>query len=409
MKFNYLLLAAIATASILACSKEGTSNNPGENTGGDPEETTLYTENFAGYTGGVKSGYSAEESFTSTTTGVKWTLVCGCIDQTEDQAVFDGGHCFTLGGKAGKDDDGKSILYTSILTGGITKLSFDYVANASKVLEIQALVDGATVWTSGEITLTNNGQSNTKTPIHLEYDITKATKDVVLKFINVSEARRISIGNLSWNDAAGASGKASNGTEGDNGEGGGQGGNEDDEPTSTLTGNVTVSGDLVVEIDYYGDWYETGTNDCLIYIDNYETGEGIMSEFFTQLDTDDYSGTYTIDPEYSGAKNTALPAFIDEEGYMEGSWYYKMDENYEDFADYAAVASGTITLTKGSGDQYTIQVSFCDEFSHKISCSYTGEVDIYDGNDDSGYLTATKTTKSYSIRPLKRKIIFRSK
>lgn len=419
-KFLFLFVSAALLAAFPSCNKpepkseeDPQEQQDPENPGGQDDQdtpggqddptpsvtTTLYTEDFKGFTGQVKSDYTAEEHFTSTTTGVKWTLLFGSINQTEDHGEFEGGNAFTLGGKSGKADDGQSVLYTSTLTGGITKLDFDYVANKDKKLEVQVLVDGKVVWTSGTLELVNNGQSDPKVLQHLSFDITGAGSAAVLKFINISQARRISVGNLKWYDAVGGKGKASDGQDGDAGDTGGTGGEggdedgDDDYSDTTLTGDVTVSGASSATMAIYGDFYELGSNDCCIDIYN-DKGEGVMSELLVPFTNTNYTGTYTVDPEWTGEGYTALPGY-EEDGYMYGSWYYLADAEGNCDA-FACIYTGTMTISESAG-KYSISVEFYDYDGHKVSCSYNGPLEIEDYSDMS-VASSSKSSITYSTK-----------
>lgn len=355
--------------------------------GGDtppqPGTAGIYSETFAGYQGSPKSEYVGQESFTSTATGVTWTLDFGSIDQTEDYQEFYNKHCFTLGGKVGKSDDGQSVLTTSVLSDGITKLEFDYVANANKILEVQVLVGGTKVWTSGELALVNNGQSDPKVLEHKSFSITGATSNAVVKFINVSSARRISIGNITWTNATGEGGNGPF----DGSTGGGEGGEEggDDEVYTSLTSDLVVSGINYAEAYQYGDAFESGTDDWLIAIGNDD--EELAFELFTASGASTPVGTYTIDTNYTLAAGTIWDGSYSDEGILPG--YY----NYTTY-DYAYPSSGTLSIAK-SGSNYTITVRMKDELGHSITADYSGNLTIQDGYADSeSYITKSASLKN---------------
>lgn len=355
--------------------------------GGDTPPSTgtdgVYSETFAGYQGSPKSGYSAQESFTSSATGVTWTLDFGSIDQTEDYQEFYNQHCFTLGGKAGKDDYGQSVLTTSVLTDGITKLEFDYVANASKKLEVQVLVGGTKVWSSGEMELVNNGQSETKVLEHKSFSITGAASNAVVKFINVSSARRISIGNITWTNATGEGGNGPF----DGSTGGGEGGEEggDDEVYTSLTSDLVVSDINYAEAYQYGDAFESGTDDWLIAIGNDD--EELAFELFTASGASTPVGTYTIDTNYTLAAGTIWDGSYSDEGILPGYC------NYTTY-DYAYPSSGTLSIAK-SGSNYTITVRMKDELGHSITADYSGTLTIKDGYAESeSYITKSASLKN---------------
>lgn len=370
-----ILLSALAALAI-GCGKTDPVSDPVNQDPENPENPEnpsdpsygnggVYSETFEGYDGKVKSEYKARETFTSKATGVTWTLDYGSIMQTEDQACFTGGYCFTMGGKSGKDDDGQSVLYTSTLADGITKLEFDYVANANKKLEVQVLVGGKTVWTSGVVNLTNNGQTDTKVLQHLSYDITGASSDAVLKFTNISAARRISLGHISWTNATGKGGNGSSFEGGSQGGNGGEGGGQDDSDFTMTTASVLA--------EYYGDYYESGTENWCLAMTSSNGKEEIYVEFFTALGVKDPVGTYTVDATESMAAGTALPGYIDEDSYIWPTYYFN-----DATQDFALISSGTLTVTK-NGNDYTVTADFKDEEGGRICSSYTGPITIREG------------------------------
>ena len=387
-KYTVYAFGYDGAASTALTKYEFTYNGSGSGSGDIGGETGagegVYTETFAGYTGGAQSPYLASDSFTSTATGVTWTVEYGVISQDNDNASFNYENCLTMGGKSGKADDGQSTITSSVLADGITKLSFAYIANASKKLEVQVLSGSSVVWTSGELSLDNNAGS---TPKALSFDITGASSNAVIKFINVSSARRISIGNISWTNATG---------EGGNGSGSGSGsGDEGDEGSdyTTLTQDVVYTA-TKAEAGYYGDYYDTGTNNWMLVLSNTSDYE-IMCEFFTALDNNNPEGRYDIDWEVTtGASGTGLAGDVDNEGYIYGTWYCN-----EDVSDYAAATYGSISISQ-NGSGYDISVEFTDDLNHTISCNYTGALSIYDGNEDVASISS-KNIRS-AVRTFKR-------
>ena len=124
---------SLMTALAIGCSKSDKPGNPttgGDDGGNTPGQTGgIYSETFAGYSGKVDSGYLANESFTSTATGVTWNLDFGKIDQTEDHESFYEGHCFTMGGKSGKADRPVYLVNAT----GRTGVLVEFEARPSKV------------------------------------------------------------------------------------------------------------------------------------------------------------------------------------------------------------------------------------------------------------------------------------
>ncbi|MCQ2155219.1 MAG: hypothetical protein MJY55_05355 [Bacteroidales bacterium] len=377
----FFVLPLVAVLAI-GCTKSGESQNQtgsGNDEGGNTPGQVggIYSETFAGYGGKVDSGYLAQESFTSTATGVTWTLDFGKIDQTEDHEAFYEGHCFTMGGKSGKADNGKSVLSTSVLSDGITHLEFDYVANKEKKLEVQVLVGSNVVWTSGTMTLVNNGTSDPKVLEHKSFDISGAASDAVVKFINISEARRISIGNITWTNATG---KGGNGKifEGGSGSGEGDEGDEGEEGEGGESGqNITMTAKTALA-EYYGDYYDANSQDWVLTLENSATQESLCIEFFNAANSTDIVGTYDIDIAESANDGTAFPGYIDEDGYIYPTFYFN-----ESTEDYALAVDGSLEITK-SGSTYTIKANFTDETGRKFGCNYTGTVAVKEGDLTGG-------------------------
>lgn len=368
---------SLMTALAIGCSKSGEPHNQtggGNDEGGNTPGQVggIYSETFAGYGGKVDSGYLAQESFTSTATGVTWTLDFGKIDQTEDHEAFYEGHCFTMGGKSGKADNGQSVISTSPLADGITKLEFDYIANASKKLEVQVLVGNNVVWTSNSMDLTNNGA--TKALEHKSFTISGAKANAVLKFINVSSARRISIGNISWTNATGKGGNGKIFEGGGSGEGEGEGSGEGGGTEGDDT-NMTVKTALA---EYYGDYYDAGSQDWVLTLENTTTQETLCIEFFNAANSKDIAGSYYIDQAETFRDGTALPGYLDEDGYLYPTFYFN-----ESSQDYALAVDGSLEITK-SGSTYTIKANFTDETGRKFGCNYTGAVTIKEGELTEG-------------------------
>ena len=98
----------------------------------------------------------------------------------------------------GKSDDntsGTNYSYanfqSSVISGGISKLKFEYMGN-SKAFKVEVVVNGTVVWSQDGFTATTTKQSSG------ELTVTGATSNAVIRFVNTSGARRVTVGNISW-------------------------------------------------------------------------------------------------------------------------------------------------------------------------------------------------------------------
>lgn len=365
-------------------------DNTGDNGDDKPQDAKAkkYVETFEGYDGKIGDGaYLAEESFTSAATGVTWTLAFGKIDQSADYMKFDYSSCFTMGGKAGKEDDGQSTITTSVLQDGISFLRFSYVANADKVLCVDVLVDGSVVWSSGEETLTQNSVDGDLIEVRYDMSAAKITENAVLRFTNVSKARRIAIGNISWNN-----GYCKSEDDGGSGDNGGNGG---DEATNTLTGDVVLSlDDCYVAND--GDYYGSDTTDFYVELYDSSTDMTLMLDLLGKAGATDFTGEYTIDSSLKAG--TAVAGDEDAENIW-GCWVYMLayDADYEEF--YAtdpmgALTSGKISVTR-NGSAYTFSID-AKAGAYKVTGNYSGEITSEDALTAS--LASCKRMKLHRIK-----------
>lgn len=98
----------------------------------------------------------------------------------------------------GKSDDNTSStnysyanFQSSVIAGGISKLKFEYMGN-SKAFRVEVVVGSTVVWSKDGFTATTTKQSSG------ELTVTGATSNAVIRFVNTSGARRVTVGNISW-------------------------------------------------------------------------------------------------------------------------------------------------------------------------------------------------------------------
>lgn len=179
---------AVASAEI-ACSQAAPSS--GED-GGETTETWI-VEEFTG----LNKVYAGTLAFNAKQ--LTWTLY-GCSSRnTTDQAAFPTADAaFTMGKTADNTATGDASITnayceSAAIANGVSKLKFDYCGNGKK-FKVQVLVGGVVKFEK-EFDAYNN---TSVTKASGELAITGATENAVIRFINTSGARRVTIGNISW-------------------------------------------------------------------------------------------------------------------------------------------------------------------------------------------------------------------
>lgn len=181
---------AEAVASVeIACSQAAPSTGEGE---GETTETWI-VEEFTG----LNKVYAGTLAFNAKQ--LTWTLY-GCSSRnTTDQAAFPTADAaFTMGKTADNTATGDTSITnayceSAAIAKGVSKLKFDYCGNGKK-FKVQVLVGGVVKFEK-EFDAYNN-TSVTKSSGELA--ISGATENAVIRFINTSGARRVTIGNISW-------------------------------------------------------------------------------------------------------------------------------------------------------------------------------------------------------------------
>ena len=113
----------------------------------------------------------------------------------------------------------------------------------------------------------------------------------------------------------------------------------------------------------------------------------------------DLSGTYNCMPsdvtEYKDALNTFMPGeiVVDDEGaHLYPSIYYAVSG--QNLQKFAVLEGGSVKLTKGAGDSYTIEVDCKDRKNHAIKGTYTMNMPVTDYAASSASVKSTK----YSVK-----------
>ena len=181
---------AEAVASVeIACSQAAPSS--GED-GGETTETWI-VEEFTG----LNKVYAGTLAFNAKQ--LTWTFY-GCSSRnTTDQAAFPTADAaFTMGKKEDNTATGDTSIVnayceTAAIAKGVSKLKFDYCGNGKK-FKVQVLVGGVVKFEKDF----DAYKSTDTTKSSGELAITGATENAVIRFINTSGARRVTIGNISW-------------------------------------------------------------------------------------------------------------------------------------------------------------------------------------------------------------------
>ncbi len=125
-----------------------------------------------------------------------WYLHGSCARNSTDSA-FDVSEALTMGKIA--DNTGTTNAYSgsyanfesSVISEGISKLKFDYIGN-SRAFKVEVVVGDNVVWSQEGFTATTTMQSSG------ELNVTNAASNAVIRFVNTSGDRRVTVGNISW-------------------------------------------------------------------------------------------------------------------------------------------------------------------------------------------------------------------
>lgn len=164
---------------------------------------------------------------------------------------------------------------------------------------------------------------------------------------------------------------------------------------SNLTEDYSFSvsgGNAYGYADFYGDFYGLGVNN--FYLDLYEEGESgsglnIILDLLTDATATDFVGTYT--PNYTSESDTYtfIEGYVDDEGYLVGSWIVTLEDEYiSESEPFAPLTFGSVTIAAtGEEGVYAVTLDCTDDLGHNISGTFTSELEI---NDESGYSAAPK-------------------
>ena len=132
------------------------------------------------------------------------------------------------------------------------------------------------------------------------------------------------------------------------------------------------------EMGYYENWGDYyGTNATNWYIDFYSmtTNDYFVLELQGALnDTAPVAGEYQLLSSF--AAGTAVAGGVDADGYVYGTYWGLLDDNWENFVDASLCTSGSVKVSN-SGNIYTIDVNAVGSNGESIKMSYAGVLEEY--------------------------------
>ena len=168
----------------------------------------------------------------------------------------------------------------------------------------------------------------------------------------------------------------------------------------TSTGDKTLNNFAYGYYTNYGDYYGSGATNWYIDLYTEDTYDVMVIEVQTPTSATDFVGTYQFGNSY--AANTAVSYFVDEEGYMCGSYWCLLDSEYN-IAEYMPCISGSVTISK-SDSNYTIALNALDENGNTLTTNYTGILEEYVEDYSTmsmkkGFKRGHRTIKAKSNKP----------
>ena len=176
---------AVASAEI-ACSQAAPS------TGDEPTTPTWIVEQFTGFN---RTSYVGTVSFQAKQ--LNWTMY-GCMACYDTAAYASADDAISIGKKEDNTATGDPSIVnayceSAAIAKGISKLKFDYCGNGKK-FKVQVLVGGVVKFEKDFDAYKSTDTAKSSG----ELAITGVTENAVIRFINTSGARRVTIGNISW-------------------------------------------------------------------------------------------------------------------------------------------------------------------------------------------------------------------
>ncbi len=162
---------------------------------------------------------------------------------------------------------------------------------------------------------------------------------------------------------------------------------------STLNGNLQVPfGPEVSEVygECYGDYLCVGKNLWLVYFDDWASGDEFMLFIHADISKSAPVGTFPILADIS--KEATLTGYFDSNGSGQGSFYFKLDENY-DIVGYAPLKSGTVTISVNEEGVATAQVEAKDDKGNTLSGTCVTDYVTFYGPEEISLFSVTNKMK----------------
>lgn len=192
----------------------------------------------------------------------------------------------------------------------------------------------------------------------------------------------------------------------------GQGGGNTGESVSTLTGDVELSHDECLIIAYnWGDYYEVGLDNYTFEVyTNAETGVGDYFIFETLTSADTFVGNYTFLTDATEVlDNLVMPASMDEDYNLLGSWYLSLgwNEEYEgpaiDGVTVAPLFDGEMVFEcDEEAGTCTILLDGYDDAGNNVVASLSGMYMLEDNSEEASYVKKNRaSSKSNGLKNIK--------
>ena len=190
------------------------------------------------------------------------------------------------------------------------------------------------------------------------------------------------------------------------------GGGNTGESVSTLTGDVELSHDECLIIAYnWGDYYEVGLDNYTFEVyTNAETGVGDYFIFETLTSADTFVGNYTFLTDATEVlDNLVMPASMDEDYNLLGSWYLSLgwNEEYEgpaiDGVTVAPLFDGEMVFEcDEEAGTCTILLDGYDDAGNNVVASLSGMYMLEDNSEEAAYVKKNRaSSKSNGLKNIK--------
>ncbi|MBE6175032.1 MAG: hypothetical protein E7147_05770 [Rikenellaceae bacterium] len=170
---------------------------------------------------------------------------------------------------------------------------------------------------------------------------------------------------------------------------------------STLTSDLQVPfnnvDDLEIYGENYGDYLCVGKNLWFVYIDDYATGDEFSLFIHADASKSAPIGTFPILADVS--KEAALTGYFDSEGSGQGSFYYKLDENFE-VVGFAPLKSGTVTISVNEEGVATAQVEAKDDKGNTLSGTCVTDYVTFIGQEEATLFSVSNKVKRVNKKVL---------